>query len=78
VKNPADLTLTEIARALRRRTFSSTELTQWMLERIARWQPVLNAFVRVIGRPFGDELLIALGRGFQAETDHHRRLPALQ
>jgi aspartyl-tRNA(Asn)/glutamyl-tRNA(Gln) amidotransferase subunit A len=47
VKNPADLTLTQIARALRRRTFSSTELTQWMLERIARWQPVLNAFVRV-------------------------------
>jgi aspartyl-tRNA(Asn)/glutamyl-tRNA(Gln) amidotransferase subunit A len=47
VKNPADLTLTEITRALRRRTFSSTELTQWMLERIARWQGVLNAFVRV-------------------------------
>jgi aspartyl-tRNA(Asn)/glutamyl-tRNA(Gln) amidotransferase subunit A len=47
VKNPADLTLTEIARALRRRTFSSTELTQWMIERIAHWQPVLNAFVRV-------------------------------
>jgi Asp-tRNA(Asn)/Glu-tRNA(Gln) amidotransferase A subunit family amidase len=34
--------------------------------------------VQLIGRPFGDELLIALGRGFQAETDHHRRLPALQ
>ena len=47
MNNPADLTLTEIARALRRRTLSSTELTKWMLERIARWQPVLNAFVRV-------------------------------
>ena len=47
MKDPAELTLTEIARALRRRAFSSAELTQWMLERIARWQPVLNAFVRV-------------------------------
>jgi aspartyl-tRNA(Asn)/glutamyl-tRNA(Gln) amidotransferase subunit A len=47
VKDPAGLTLTEIAAALRRRTFSSTELTRWMLERIARWQPAINAFARV-------------------------------
>jgi aspartyl-tRNA(Asn)/glutamyl-tRNA(Gln) amidotransferase subunit A len=47
VKDPAGLTLTEITGALRRRSFSSTELTQWMLERIERWQPALNAFVRV-------------------------------
>jgi hypothetical protein len=47
VKDPAELTLTEVAGALRRRTFSSTELTRWMLERIGRWQPVINAFVRV-------------------------------
>jgi hypothetical protein len=38
VKDPAELTLTEVAGALRRRSFSSTELTRWMLERIGRWQ----------------------------------------
>src|SRR5205823_12007634 len=47
VKDPAELTLTEIAGALRRRTFSSCELTRWMLERIGRWQPIINAFVRI-------------------------------
>ena len=47
VKDPAELTLTEVAGALRRRTFSSTELTRWMFERIGRWQPAINAFVRV-------------------------------
>src|ERR1700730_12300756 len=34
--------------------------------------------MQLIGRPFGDEALIALGRAFQAATDHHRRVPALQ
>jgi aspartyl-tRNA(Asn)/glutamyl-tRNA(Gln) amidotransferase subunit A len=33
--------------------------------------------IQLIGRPFGDEMLIALGRAFQAATDHHRRIPAL-
>jgi aspartyl-tRNA(Asn)/glutamyl-tRNA(Gln) amidotransferase subunit A len=33
--------------------------------------------MQLIGRPFGDETLIALGRAFQAATDHHRRIPAL-
>jgi aspartyl-tRNA(Asn)/glutamyl-tRNA(Gln) amidotransferase subunit A len=33
--------------------------------------------IQLIGRPFGDETLIALGRAFQAATDHHRRIPAL-
>jgi aspartyl-tRNA(Asn)/glutamyl-tRNA(Gln) amidotransferase subunit A len=47
VKDPAELTLTEVAAAIRRRKLSSTELTRWMLERIERWQPALNAFVRV-------------------------------
>jgi len=47
VTDPAELTLTEIAAALRRRTFSSAELTRWMLARIGRWQPIINAFVRI-------------------------------
>jgi aspartyl-tRNA(Asn)/glutamyl-tRNA(Gln) amidotransferase subunit A len=64
VKDPANLTLTEIAGALRRRTFSSTELTQWMLERIARWQPIINAFVRVDE----DEALAAAKSADRART----------
>jgi type III restriction enzyme len=33
--------------------------------------------MQLIGRPFSDETLIALGRAFQAATNHHRRVPAL-
>src|SRR5215831_6359706 len=62
VKDPAELTLTEVAGALRRRTFSSTELTRWMLERIGRWQPAINAFVRVEE----DEALAAAKRADRA------------
>jgi aspartyl-tRNA(Asn)/glutamyl-tRNA(Gln) amidotransferase subunit A len=31
--------------------------------------------IQLIGRPFGDERLIALGAAFQAATDHHQRVP---
>lgn len=33
--------------------------------------------LQLIGRPFGDETLFALGRAFQAVTDHHQRIPSL-
>jgi aspartyl-tRNA(Asn)/glutamyl-tRNA(Gln) amidotransferase subunit A len=33
--------------------------------------------MQLIGRPFDDETLIALGTAFQAATDYHRRTPAL-
>ncbi len=33
--------------------------------------------MQLIGRPFGDEALAALGVAFQAATDHHRRMPSL-
>jgi aspartyl-tRNA(Asn)/glutamyl-tRNA(Gln) amidotransferase subunit A len=33
--------------------------------------------LQLIGRPFADETLIALGAAFQAETDHHTRIPSL-
>jgi aspartyl-tRNA(Asn)/glutamyl-tRNA(Gln) amidotransferase subunit A len=33
--------------------------------------------LQLIGRPFGDELAIALGTAFQAETDHHKKMPSL-
>jgi aspartyl-tRNA(Asn)/glutamyl-tRNA(Gln) amidotransferase subunit A len=31
--------------------------------------------MQLIGRPFGDETVIALGRAFQTATNHHRRIP---
>jgi aspartyl-tRNA(Asn)/glutamyl-tRNA(Gln) amidotransferase subunit A len=33
--------------------------------------------LQLIGRPFRDETLVALGEAFQAATDHHIRVPAL-
>jgi aspartyl-tRNA(Asn)/glutamyl-tRNA(Gln) amidotransferase subunit A len=33
--------------------------------------------MQLIGRPFGDELLAALGVASQAATDHHTRMPTL-
>jgi aspartyl-tRNA(Asn)/glutamyl-tRNA(Gln) amidotransferase subunit A len=44
---PALLSLTEIAQALAQRRLSSREVTQSCLERIAQWQPRLNAFMAV-------------------------------
>ena len=34
--------------------------------------------LQLIGRPFGDEMVVALGTAFQAITDHHQRVPTLQ
>lgn len=33
--------------------------------------------LQLIGRPYGDETLIALGRAFQQVTDEHMRVPEL-
>jgi aspartyl-tRNA(Asn)/glutamyl-tRNA(Gln) amidotransferase subunit A len=33
--------------------------------------------LQLIGRPFGDETCVALGRAFQQATDHHLRVPQL-
>lgn len=45
--DPALLSLTELAAAIRERKVSSVEATKACLARIASWQPVINAFVRV-------------------------------
>jgi aspartyl-tRNA(Asn)/glutamyl-tRNA(Gln) amidotransferase subunit A len=45
--DPAMLSLSELATALRERRISSVEVTQALLERIKVWQPALNAFVAV-------------------------------
>jgi aspartyl-tRNA(Asn)/glutamyl-tRNA(Gln) amidotransferase subunit A len=44
--DPALLTLTESAAAIRARALSSVELTTALLKRIEAWQPKINAFVR--------------------------------
>ena len=46
MKDPAELTLTQVARALREGKLSSVELTRRLIERIAQWK-ALNAFVRL-------------------------------
>jgi aspartyl-tRNA(Asn)/glutamyl-tRNA(Gln) amidotransferase subunit A len=33
--------------------------------------------LQLIGRPFGDEILVALGSAFQAKTEHHLPVPTL-
>ena len=45
--DPTTLSLAEVASAIRERKLSSVEVTRALLARIERWQPVLNAFVRV-------------------------------
>jgi aspartyl-tRNA(Asn)/glutamyl-tRNA(Gln) amidotransferase subunit A len=47
VTDPSVLTLTEAAATIREHKLSSVEVTRSLLARIERWQPVLNAFVRV-------------------------------
>jgi aspartyl-tRNA(Asn)/glutamyl-tRNA(Gln) amidotransferase subunit A len=47
VSDPALLSLCEAAARIRARKLSSEELTQALLARIEKWQPKLNAFVRV-------------------------------
>jgi aspartyl-tRNA(Asn)/glutamyl-tRNA(Gln) amidotransferase subunit A len=47
VSDPAFLSLTEAAAAIRGKQLSSVELTKSLLARIELWQPALNAFVRI-------------------------------
>jgi aspartyl-tRNA(Asn)/glutamyl-tRNA(Gln) amidotransferase subunit A len=44
---PALLSLTEVARAIAEKRFSAREVTQSCLDRIAQWQPRLNAFMAI-------------------------------
>jgi aspartyl-tRNA(Asn)/glutamyl-tRNA(Gln) amidotransferase subunit A len=44
---PALLSLTAVADAIAQKRFSSREVTQSCLERIAKWQPRLNAFMAI-------------------------------
>jgi aspartyl-tRNA(Asn)/glutamyl-tRNA(Gln) amidotransferase subunit A len=55
---PALLSLTEVAQAISKKRFSSREVTQSCLDRIAQWQPRLNAFMAIEA----DEALAAADR----------------
>jgi aspartyl-tRNA(Asn)/glutamyl-tRNA(Gln) amidotransferase subunit A len=44
---PALLSLTEVAKAIAQKRFSSREATRSCLDRIAQWQPRLNAFMAI-------------------------------
>jgi aspartyl-tRNA(Asn)/glutamyl-tRNA(Gln) amidotransferase subunit A len=44
---PALMTLTSVAQAIAQKKFSSHEVTQSCLDRIAQWQPSLNAFMAI-------------------------------
>src|SRR4051794_11982924 len=44
---PALMSLTSVARAIAQKRLSSREVTQSCLDRIARWQPRLNAFMAI-------------------------------
>jgi aspartyl-tRNA(Asn)/glutamyl-tRNA(Gln) amidotransferase subunit A len=63
---PADLTLTEQAAALADGRFRSRDLVEDSLERIARWQPLVNAWVDVYAGP-------ARAAADRADRDRTRR-----
>ena len=47
MSDPSELSLTDLAAAIRRRKVSSAEATKALLVRIKKWQPKINAFARV-------------------------------
>ena len=47
MSDPSELTLKDLAAAIRRRKVSSVEATKALLARIDKWQPKLNAFARL-------------------------------
>ena len=44
---PALVSLTAVAQAIAQKKFSSREVTQSCLDRVAQWQPGLNAFMAI-------------------------------
>lgn len=47
ITDPAMMSLTEVAQAITQKKVSSREVTQSCLDRIAKWQPSLSAFIEV-------------------------------
>ena len=63
---PALMTLTAVAKAIADKQFSSREVTHTCLQRIAQWQPHLNAFMAIEAEAAlkaADEADAALAKG---------------
>jgi aspartyl-tRNA(Asn)/glutamyl-tRNA(Gln) amidotransferase subunit A len=65
VSDPASLSLVEVASSIRVRKLSSVEVARALLARIERWQPAINAFVRVEA----EEVLAAAAAADVANAD---------
>jgi aspartyl-tRNA(Asn)/glutamyl-tRNA(Gln) amidotransferase subunit A len=66
---PALLSLTEVAQAIAKKRVSSREVTQSCLDRIAQWQPRLNAFMSIEA----EEALAAANAADAALAKGHNR-----
>jgi aspartyl-tRNA(Asn)/glutamyl-tRNA(Gln) amidotransferase subunit A len=66
---PALLSLTEVAQAIAKKRVSSREVTQSCLDRIAQWQPCLNAFMAIEA----EEALAAANAADAALAKGHNR-----
>jgi aspartyl-tRNA(Asn)/glutamyl-tRNA(Gln) amidotransferase subunit A len=66
---PALLSLTEVAQAIAKKRVSSREVTQSCLDRIAQWQPCLNAFMSIEA----EEALAAANAADAALAKGHNR-----
>ncbi len=60
--NDSELAITHLAPLIRRKKLSPVELTQFLLERISRLQPVINAYITVVAES-------ALGQARRAEKE---------
>src|SRR5271169_6876359 len=70
---PALMSLTSVAKAIADKRVSSREVTQSCLERIARWQPHLNAFMAIEAEDalrFADAADAALAKGARRGALH--------
>jgi aspartyl-tRNA(Asn)/glutamyl-tRNA(Gln) amidotransferase subunit A len=68
---PALLSLTEVAQAIAKKRVSSREVTQSCLDRVAQWQPRLNAFMAIeageaLAAADAADAALAKGRGLGA------------
>jgi aspartyl-tRNA(Asn)/glutamyl-tRNA(Gln) amidotransferase subunit A len=66
---PALLSLTEVAQAIAKKRVSSREVTQSCLDRLAQWQPCLNAFMSIEA----EEALAAANAADAALAKGHNR-----
>jgi aspartyl-tRNA(Asn)/glutamyl-tRNA(Gln) amidotransferase subunit A len=72
--NDAEAVIQQVTRFMRPINYLGVPVVVVPVAHTAAGMPV---GMQLIGRPFGDETLIALGQAFQNETDHHKKVPRL-